>query len=241
MNTIHVYFFATLKDVAGMSHMDIQVSEGASVADLKVSLIERIADFERALPNAVISVNQDYAEDEVILPDGAEVAIFPPVSGGSPLPSFSSVSAEAFDLNSVLNQITLPTTGAACFFVGMVRQKTALESSSPSGETLETHYLEYEAYHPMAEAKLNQIIEEIRQRFPGVEGVALTQRVGHLDPGTPAVVVACSAAHRDSGAFEAARYGIERLKQIVPVWKKEVGPAGAVWVEGDTLPQSKKD
>jgi len=70
-----------------------------------------------------------------------------------------------------------------------------------------------------------------------VEGIAIVQRIGHLNAGTPTVVIACSAGHRDSGVFEAARYGIDRLKQIVPIWKKEVGPDGGVWVEGDYLPK----
>jgi molybdopterin synthase catalytic subunit len=69
-----------------------------------------------------------------------------------------------------------------------------------------------------------------------VEGVAIVQRIGRLEPGTPTVMIACTAAHRDSGVFEAARYGIDRLKQIVPIWKKEIGSAGEIWVEGTYRP-----
>jgi molybdopterin synthase catalytic subunit len=100
----------------------------------------------------------------------------------------------------------------------------------------ETVYLEYETYKPMAEAKMRQVAEEIRQRWPTVEGIAIVQRIGKLHPGTPTVLIACTAAHRDTGVFEAARYGIDRLKEIVPVWKKEVGPGGETWVEGDFIP-----
>jgi molybdopterin synthase catalytic subunit len=100
----------------------------------------------------------------------------------------------------------------------------------------ETSYLEYEAYKPMAEGKMHQVANEIRQRWPDVQGVAIVQRVGRLDPGTPTVLIACTAAHRDTGVFEAARYGIDRLKEIVPVWKKEVGPDGETWVEGEYHP-----
>jgi len=99
-----------------------------------------------------------------------------------------------------------------------------------------TERLEYEAYAPMAEAKLRQVAQEIRARWPSVEGIALVQRVGRLDAGTPTIIVACSAAHRDSGVFEAARYGIDRIKEIVPVWKKEVGPGGETWIEGHHTP-----
>jgi molybdopterin synthase catalytic subunit len=89
----------------------------------------------------------------------------------------------------------------------------------------------------MAEAKMAQVAEEIRQRWPAVEGIAIVQRVGRLESGTPTVLIACSAAHRDSGVFEAARYGIDRLKEIVPVWKKEIGPQGETWVEGKYHPK----
>jgi molybdopterin synthase catalytic subunit len=84
---------------------------------------------------------------------------------------------------------------------------------------------------------MRQIAEEIRQRWPTVEGIALVQRIGHLDPGTPTVVIACTAPHRDTGVFEAARYGIDRLKEIVPVWKKEVSPQGETWIEGKYMPK----
>jgi len=100
----------------------------------------------------------------------------------------------------------------------------------------ETMRLEYEAYVPMAEAKMKQVAEEIRAQWPSVEGIAIVQRIGPLEPGTPTVLIACSAAHRDTGVFEAARYGIDRLKEIVPVWKKEIGPNGEVWVEGHYTP-----
>lgn len=89
----------------------------------------------------------------------------------------------------------------------------------------------------MAEAKMRQIADEIRERWPVVKGVAIIQRIGRLYPETPTVLVACSAAHRDTGIFEAARYGIDRLKEIVPVWKKEVGPDNETWVEGEYTPK----
>jgi molybdopterin synthase catalytic subunit len=69
-----------------------------------------------------------------------------------------------------------------------------------------------------------------------VEGIAIVQRIGRLEPGSPTVLIACTAAHRDSGVFEAARYGIDRLKEIVPIWKKEFGPTGEAWVEGSYHP-----
>jgi molybdopterin synthase catalytic subunit len=147
------------------------------------------------------------------------------------LPTVFKLTADDLDLNEYLDEITLPSTGAACFFTGMVRGKTDREGLPP-----ETEYLQYEAYQPMAEAKMRQVAEEIREQWPSVEGIAIVQRIGQLLPGTPTVLIACTAAHRDTGVFDAARYGIDRLKQIVPIWKKEVGPQGEVWVEGDYTP-----
>jgi molybdopterin synthase catalytic subunit len=149
-------------------------------------------------------------------------------------PTILAITEDEIDLNALLKQITLPTTGAAAVFTGMVRGLTEREGHS------ETIYLEYEAYQPMAEAKIKQIAGEMRARWPSVEGIAILQRLGRLYPGTPTVAIACTAAHRDSGVFEAARYGIDRLKEIVPIWKKEIGPDGESWVEGEYLPKPGK-
>jgi molybdopterin synthase catalytic subunit len=145
-------------------------------------------------------------------------------------PTILAITEDVLDLDELVNRITLPTSGAACLFTGMVRGVTR------RGDAHDTLYLEYEAYKPMAEAKLRQVADEIRQRWPLVEGIAIVQRIGRLDPGTPTVLIACTAAHRDTGVFEAARYGIDRLKEIVPIWKKEVGFQGEIWVEGEYRP-----
>ena len=148
-------------------------------------------------------------------------------------PTIFSITESELDINELLAEITLTSTGAAAIFTGMVRGETRQDDPH------ETVYLEYEAYVPMAEAKMKQVADEIRQEWPTVEGIAIVQRVGRLHPKTPTVLIACTAAHRDTGVFEAARYGIDRLKEIVPIWKKEVGPDGEEWVEGDYIPGSK--
>lgn len=147
-------------------------------------------------------------------------------------PTIFSITEDELDLNELLAKITLTSTGAAAIFAGMVRGETA------RGEAHETEYLEYEAYIPMAEAKMKQVADEIRARWSSVEGIAIVQRIGRLYPKTPTVLIACTAAHRDTGVFEAARYGIDRLKEIVPIWKKEVRPGGEFWVEGDYIPKA---
>jgi molybdopterin converting factor subunit 1 len=228
---IRVLFFATLRDRTGLREDALDLPEGATVADLRDSVAEKHPGAAPALPTALASVNQEFAFPEEELHEGDEVALFPPVSGGSGGGgTIIRLTRKPFDMNAVLEQLVSPTAGAVCMFTGVVRRQTE------RGERRETEYLEYEAYAEMAEAKLEQIGQEIREQWPAVEGIALIQRLGHIDPGAPSVLVACTAPHRDSGVFEAARYGIDRLKQIVPIWKKEVGSIGQVWVEGDYKP-----
>lgn len=147
-------------------------------------------------------------------------------------PVIFSITEDELDLNDLLAKITLSSTGAAAIFAGMVRGETK------RGDAHDTEYLEYEAYIPMAEAKMKQVADEIRAKWPVVEGIAIIQRIGKLYPKTPTVLIACTAAHRDTGVFEAARYGIDRLKEIVPIWKREVSPDGEFWVEGEYIPKA---
>jgi len=146
-------------------------------------------------------------------------------------PTIISITEKELDLDALLASVTSSSDGAAAIFSGMVRGVTK------RGDAHATLYLEYEAYTPMAEAKMRQVADEIRSRWPSVEGIAIVQRIGRLYPKTPTVLIVCTAAHRDTGVFEAARYGIDRLKEIVPVWKKEVSPNGEFWVEGEYLPK----
>src|SRR5690349_8215469 len=105
-------------------------------------------------------------------------------------PTIFSITESELDLNDLLARITLTSTGAAAIFTGMVRGVTS------RNDPHETEYLEYEAYVPMAEAKMKQVAGEIRAKWPVVEGIAIVQRVGKLYPKTPTVLIACTAAHR---------------------------------------------
>jgi len=232
---VTVLYFATLRDRAGARREKVQLPDSATVSDLKDQLAGQHPDLLTSLGTVLVAVNQEFALEDEVLADGDEVALFPPVSGGAdaPAPTFFLVTEDNLDLNALLDRLVLPTSGAACVFTGMVRGRT--ERGTPR----ETEVLEYEAYVPMAEAKMQQVAEEIRARWPTVEGIGIVQRIGRLSPGTPTVLIACTAAHRDTGVFEAARYGIDRLKQIVPIWKKEIGPDGESWVEGEYVPDDK--
>jgi MoaE-MoaD fusion protein len=225
-------YFSILRARAGTARETLEVDGPLTVTRLRQLIAERHPALAEALPSAVMAVNRDFAFGDHPIADGDEVAIFPPVSGGAePGPTVLHITQDPIDLNALLAGLTLPTSGAACVFTGIVRGETR------RGPAHSTAALEYEAYRPMAEAKMRQVADEIRSRWPSVEGIAIVQRIGLLDPGTPTVLIACTAAHRDTGVFEAARYGIDRLKQIVPVWKKEIGPDGEAWVEGDYIPE----
>lgn len=152
----------------------------------------------------------------------------------SDFPTITLITENELDLNDLVNQIVSSSDGAVAMFTGLVRGITRRDDPH------ETEYLEYEAYQPMAEAMMQRVADEIRSRWDTIEGIAIVQRIGRLYPCTPTVFIACASAHRDTGVFEAARYGIDRLKQIVPVWKKEVGPNSQEWVEGHHFPTNEE-
>lgn len=228
---VRVLFFATLRERFGARERQLDLEDGATVDDLRADLARQKPEAETALSAAVASVNREFSPPGTSLHEGDEVAFFPPVSGGAgedpSSPTIFRLTEDDLDLNQLLAQLVRPDAGAACVFTGLVRGKTA---------DRETTRLEYEAYGPMAHEKMEQVAAEIRSRWPQVRGIGIVQRIGRLEPGSPTVLIACTAAHRDSGVFEAARYGIDRLKEIVPVWKKEVGPGGESWVEGHYHP-----
>jgi molybdopterin synthase catalytic subunit len=145
-------------------------------------------------------------------------------------PTIISLAESEINLKDLFAQITLPTTGAVVFFTGAVREQTVLTGQK-------TDFLEYEAYPPMALSKMQQVADEIREKWPAVEGIAIIQRLGRLSPGEATTVIACSSAHRNTGVFEAAKYGIDRLKEIVPIWKKSIGSNGEGWIEGGYHPE----
>lgn len=182
------------------------------------------------LPACLVSVNKAFAGADTPIQIGDEIALFPPVSGGSdsfPHPTYFAITSDELDLNDIQARLTQPDVGAIVSFTGSVRGQTVREGLPP-----QTIHLEYEAYSEMAELKMAQIAREIWERWPQVKGIAIVQRIGRLAIGQTTTFIACASGHRDQGVFDAARYGIDRLKEIVPVWKKEIGPDKSVWVEG---------
>jgi len=222
---IIVLLFANLREKTGQNRLEIELPEGTTVGGLKTCLIQQYPVIRAHLNKVLVSVNRELALDGEPIPDGAEVAIMPPVSGGSSQPTIIQIVDEPIDQNALVEKLCSSKCGAVCIFSGVVRGITE------RGKPHRTDALEYEAYVQMAEEKMVQIAAEIRLRWQKIEGIGLIHRLGHLPPGAVSVVVACSAAHRDEGIFEAARYGIERIKEIVPIWKKELGPEGEIWAD----------
>jgi molybdopterin synthase catalytic subunit len=233
MIELEVRLFATLKERAGQPRVRVSLEEPARVSQLLTVLAAEYPSLAPALDSALVAVNREFAFPENSLARGDEVALFPPVSGGSgfPHPTYFALTTKPLDVESVTRRLVTPEIGAVVFFQGAVRGET-----DRAGLPDETLYLEYEAYEGMAEEKMGQIAREIWERWPEVRGIAIVQRIGRLEIGEATTFVACAAAHRDQGAFDAARYGIDRLKEIVPVWKKEVGSDHSLWVEGGYTP-----
>lgn len=226
---ISVRFFAHLRERTTQGELILEVSQDVKVLDLKEMLASRYPQLGNTLDNVITSINRKFATDDDTIPAGAEVAFFPPVSGGSG--DLALVTEEEIQVDSIVRQMTKLTTGGISFFTGIVRGKTI------RNQPKETTRLFYEAYPEMAVEKIEQIIQEIKIRWTDIENVVIIQRLGELLPGDTSVLVACSSSHRDTGIFDAVHYGIDRLKEIVPVWKKEITPDGEQWVEGSYYPK----
>jgi MoaE-MoaD fusion protein len=232
---LNILLFATLKEIAGQNRLILNLPlDAGTVDDVRQRLADQYPQMRDNLTSAIAAVNQEFAFGTETVKDGDEVAFFPPVSGGEEAyPEIIRLADSPIDHDELIAAITTPATGAVCLFSGMVRGETIQPGHLPR-----TEYLEYEAYEPMALAKMRQVASEIRERWTLVQGIAIVQRIGKLSVGQNTVLIACSSGHRDQGCFEAARYGIDRLKEIVPVWKKEVGSEGSGWIEGLYQPTS---
>lgn len=227
---VTVKLFARLRELVGTSTLERHVAANATISDLIQNLQAEFPKLTGVIPQTIVSVNREFADPQTRLAEGDEVAIFPPVSGGSGADEGKfAITYDPIGLDEMAAKVLKPETGAVAVFAGVVRNVSA-------GKVVE--HLEYEAYEEMALGKLRQVAAEAREQWPDIMDIAIVQRIGHLEVGENAVVVAVSSPHRGDGCFEACRYAIDRLKQIVPVWKKEISPDGTEWIEGDYLPST---
>ncbi len=217
---VRVRLFASLREIFKSPYLEVELPDGATVADLVEVIREEAPHLGRG-GRFHVTINKDFVDMDATLHDGDEVAIFPPVGGGEKRKKFW-LTTEPLSLDQVAALVTTPEVGGIVLFSGTVRGVTG---------DLRTEYLEYEAYVEMAEAKLAEIGDEVRQKWPQVLDIAIVHRIGRVEVTESSVMIAVAAAHRD-GIFDACAYAIDRLKHIAPIWKKEVTPDGDFWVEG---------
>lgn len=244
---VHVKFFAIFREYVGLKEDWTDITPGMTVEALWKEYAARAKNPRVINIRAAFSINQRIAKPDTELQGGEEVGFLPPVSGGSLKPrvlqekfpgrkrtrrvnktprrakadSDFFVTSRKLNLASLIKKVERPGAGAITTFSGVVRDNAHDKS---------VKYLEYEAYAELAEKTLAQIGEEVGARWGDVR-LAMAHRVGHLDIGEASVMIAASAPHR-AEAFAACRYAIERIKAVLPVWKKEFASDDDYWVEG---------
>jgi molybdopterin synthase catalytic subunit len=241
---VRVLFFGVLKDLAGKSSDSIELRAGASVRDVLEYYAAQAPGLKESLAALAVAVNQQYAGPETALRANDEVALLPPVSGGSgdgttagepagPFDSaqgkrrrYAAIVRDAIATPRILAGIKRGEDGAAVVFEGVVRNHTRGRKAL---------YLDYEAYEEMALQQMEGLAEQALKQFQ-VRDVALVHRLGRLEIGETSVLIVVAAAHR-AAAFEACRWLIDTLKRTVPIWKKEYFEDGAVWADGEPFPE----
>ncbi len=229
--SITLRLFASVRERAGTSKVDLTLPEGTDVEGALVAASTLVPGEWKLPSRLLIAVNGEYAQMSTVLNDGDEVALIPPVSGGAggpparrkpATPPEVLITDQPIDDQSLVAQVKTDRDGAVVTFLGVTRDHNDGRS---------VLYLEYEAYQPMAEQKMLEIIAEMKARWE-ISRVAVVHRTGRVDIGETSMVLAVSAPHRRP-AFEAALHFIDRLKESVPIWKKEHFTGGEVWV-GET-------
>lgn len=211
--------FAVIRETIGRKEEAIDIPAGETIGalfDRLASEHPRLAPLKRSV---MMMANQEYVADDYVVRDGDEIAFIPPVSGGGESGRLFRITEEALDPRETERAVADSGAGAIVTFTGVVRD---------NGRGRAVTALDYEAYAPAAEKMLAQVADEIEERW-GLKRVAIIHRIGLLKVGEASVVISISSPHREA-AFEAALYAIERLKEIVPIWKKEHYEDGAVWI-----------
>ena len=227
---VRVVYFGILRDMAGHDQETAELNDGARLAELYSYLKKRIPGLTKFANSIALSINYEYSSLDARLHDGDEVALLPPVSGGTGESSQSPASHTCFtreriNAEQIANNLKSAEDGAVIVFDGIVRNHS---------RGRRTRYLEYSAYEPMAAAELEKLAQQALATYP-VREVRIVHRLGTLQIGETSVLVVVSSAHR-AAAFDAARWIIDTLKKTVPIWKKEYFEDGAVWADGEPFP-----
>lgn len=226
---VRVLLFGVLKDIYRRGSEELELNSGATVADV-IEVYRREAPEQKTLfPVLALSVNQQYVQLAHPLTEGDEVALLPPVSGGSGAQPDSSFRCEIVRERISTDRIAHlkhGEDGAIVVFEGIVRNNTRRR---------QTIYLDYEAYEPMALAQMNALAEKVLSNYQ-VREIVIVHRLGRIEIGETSVLIAVASAHRGA-AFDACRFAIDTLKRTVPIWKKEYFVDGAVWADGEPFPE----
>ena len=219
---IRVQLFAGYRERIGRPEVVVDLPDGASVGLLAGEMVRLHPGLVGDSARLVVAVNEEYQDHLWTLYEGDEVALIPPVSGGSGPTTeegMIEITNEPLDPDAITARVRADTNGAVVTFLGTTRSST---------DDRKVLHLEYEAYEPMARKKLAEIADKMRERWE--VDVAIAHRLGRLEIGETSLVVAVASPHR-SEAFAACQYSVDRIKQTVPIWKKEFFEGGEVWVE----------
>jgi molybdopterin converting factor subunit 1 len=231
---VRVLFFGAARDAVGHDELELRLEPRSNVTSAFKQLLAEYPALDRFGSSLLFAVNQEYALPDREISDGDELAILPPVSGGSGAGSadvssattserdFFELTTDPIDVGAIARRVVLPECGATVTLDGYAREWT---------RSRRTLYLIYEAYAPMALAEMKRLGQQAHEKFE-IAHLGIVHRTGRLEIGETSVVIAVSAPHRRD-AFEACEWTIRELKRNVPIWKKEVFEDGEVWVEGE--------
>ena len=226
MNRLTIKLFATLRERAHAAELSRDFPDGTTVGEIWSRLLGEFPALGGHHDGVAFAVNQEYVNEGFRPRNEDEVAFIPPVSGGIDEPSANykwigpvKIGREPVDIEALERAVADPSAGATVTFAGTTRNGNA-------GRRVLR--LEYEAYEPMALSEMRKLAHEAGERFKIVR-IAIQHRIGFVDIGETSVAIAVSAAHR-AEAFDACRFAIDRLKEVVPVWKKEYFEGGEVWI-----------
>lgn len=221
---VTLQLYASVREAVGARDVSLDIEDGATIDDLKRRLATDYPQLEPMLPNVAFAIDDEYVAFSRPLREGAQVALIPPVSGGAAVETAGlfRVTAEPMRGEDLVPLVQRDEAGAVTLFYGVVR-------NHHEGRSVDR--LEYEAHESMALAKLREVAEETKRRYPGISEVGAWHRVGTLEIGETSLLVAVSSPHRKE-SFEACHWCVDRIKEVVPVWKKEHWSGGAEWLAG---------